>query len=200
MPNSNNSGGPWGGGGGNDGGDDDRPNRPQNGQQPPVPDIDDLVRKGQEQLKVLMGGGRGNGGGQGAGGDGLGKGPILLIAAAAVVLWGMASFYRVDTSEQSVELLFGDFQEIGNEGLNFAPWPFVTHEVVTVTTQRTEAIGTKGSGSRSGFNKGLMLTGDENIVDIYFEVVWNINSLENFLFNLADAQETVAAVAESAMR
>ena len=196
MPNSSNSGGPWGGGG-NNGGDDDRNKGNQGGQPPQVPDIDELVRKGSEQLKVLMGGG-GGGGSNGVGSGGLGKGSIGLVAVAAIALWGFASFYSVKPEEQSVELLFGKYYATGESGLNFAPWPFVSAEILPVTRENTEDIGVGGRGSR--LEEGLMLTGDENIVDIDFQVVWNISDTPKFLFNLADAQITIRAVAESAMR
>jgi membrane protease subunit HflK len=81
-------------------------------------------------------------------------------------------------------------------GLNFAPWPVIRAEVLPVTTERTIEIGT----SRSGEDAGLMLTGDENIVDIDFQVVWNIRDPKEFLFNLADPNATIEAVSESAMR
>lgn len=203
----NNSGGPWGGGGGNRGGDDDNNRgddrrRPQGGNQGQMPEIDEIVRKGQEQLRVLMGGKGGNGrsGGSGGGlpsGPGISRGFVGLVLLGAVILWLFASFYRVDTSEQSVELLFGEYVQTGNEGLNFAPWPFVTREIRGVTQENTEDIGV-GRGSRQ--DSGLMLTGDENIVDIDFQVVWNIRDLQQFLFNLAEPEDTIRAVSESAMR
>ncbi|RME16618.1 MAG: FtsH protease activity modulator HflK [Alphaproteobacteria bacterium] len=198
------NGGPWGGGGGKRPGSDgdDRGGRrpPAGGDGPQIPEIDDLVRKGQEQLRVLMGGrggaGRRGGGGSGGSGGGLphiGRGSIVLGLLAPVVLWLFASFYRVDTSEQSVELLFGKRYQVGTEGLNFAPWPFVTYEIYPVTRENTIDIGT-------GLEQGLMLTGDENIVDIDFQVVWNIGDIEKFVFNIADPVETITAVSESAMR
>lgn len=196
MPDSSNSGGPWGGGG-NNGGDDDRDKGNQGGQPPQVPDIDELVRKGQQQLKVLMGGG-GGGGSNGAGSGGLGKGTIWMVVVAAVALWGFASFYSVKPEEQSVELLFGKYSATGNPGLNFAPWPFVSAQVLPVTRENIEDIGVGGRGNL--LEEGLMLTGDENIVDIDFQVVWNVNDAPKFLFNLADAQETIRVVSESAMR
>ena len=85
-----------------------------------------------------------------------------------------------------------------NPGLNFAPWPIVTAEVLTVTRENTEDIGVGSRGVRQ--DEGLMLTGDENIVDIDFQVVWNISDPAKFLFNLADPRETIRATAESAMR
>ncbi len=196
MSNSNNSGGPWGGGGNDD--DDDRHRGNQGGKPPQVPDIDDLVRKGQEQIKVLMGGGRGGSGNrQGGQGDGFGSGIFVLMGLAAIGMWVFASFYSVKPEEKSVELFLGKYSATGESGLNFAPWPFVTAEIVPVTTEQIENIGI-GRGSR--VEEGLMLTGDENIVDIDFQVVWNITDPAQFLFNLADPKETIRAVSESAMR
>ncbi|SEQ28209.1 FtsH protease activity modulator HflK [Thalassovita taeanensis] len=197
-----NSGGPWGGGG-NRGDDDRRGNeggrRPQN-DGPQIPEIDDLVKKGQEQLRVLMGGrggNRGSGGGTGgSGGPMLTRGTVGLGLLAAVVLWGVASFYTVKPEEQSVELLLGKYNATGNPGLNFAPWPVVTAEVVNVTSERTENVGL----ARSGQDTGLMLTTDANIVDIDFQVVWNINDPAKLLFNIRDPKLTVQAVSESVMR
>ncbi|MDX5401502.1 MAG: FtsH protease activity modulator HflK [Rhodobacterales bacterium] len=204
-----NSGGPWGGGGGNrggGGGDDDRRNngggrRPGEENGPQIPEIDELMRKGQEQLRVLMGGRGGRGGAGGGGGEGP-RGPIFtrttvgLGILAAVGLWAFTSFYTVRPEEQSVELFLGEFYKIGNPGLNFAPWPLVTAEVVNVTSERTEDVGT----SRGGEAMGLMLTTDANIVDIDFQVVWNINDPAKLLFNLRDPRQTVVSVSESVMR
>ncbi len=209
------SGGPWGGGGGSGGddrnrggngggGDDDRRGGRPGGQSgAPIPEIDQLVRKGQEQLRVLMGGrGRGGiGGGGGPGGAG-GGGPVItrqgvaLGALALVAAWAFMSFYSVRPEERSVELFLGESSGVGNPGLNFAPWPIVTFEKVQVTGERTTEIGT-GEGEVEG---GLMLTRDQNIVDIGFQVVWNISDPEAFLFNLADPDDTIRAVSESAMR
>ncbi len=208
------NGGPWGGGGGDRGGSGGGSGGGSNGggnnsgggggkrpgPGPQIPEIDELMKKGQEQLRVLMGG-RGGGsrpGGQGGGGaptPSLGKGSLLLILLAAVGLWLYASFYRVDTSEESVELLFGKYIQTGQEGLNFAPWPFVTKEIYPVTRENIEDIGT-GVGN----DAGLMLTGDQNIVDIDFQVVWNIGDVRKFVFNIAEPRETIRAVSESAMR
>jgi membrane protease subunit HflK len=204
------SGGPWGGGGG--GGDnrgnggDDRGRgggrRPGN-DGPQIPEIDDLVKKGQEQLRVLMGG-RGPGGrGPSGGGGGNPMGPLMtgrglaLGGLAAVAVWLFASFYTVRPEERSVELFLGEFSGIGQPGLNFAPWPIVTAEIVQVTGERTTDIGT---GRLGALDTGLMLTRDQNIVDIEFQVVWNISDPARFLFNLADPSDTIRAVSDSAMR
>ena len=91
----------------------------------------------------------------------------------------------------------GEFSGIGTQGLNFAPWPFVTAEVFDVTTNRTETLGISRS---QGDNDGLMLTTDQNIVDIEYQVVWNIKDAENFKFSLRDPDSSVRAISESAMR
>jgi membrane protease subunit HflK len=163
-----------------------------------VPDIDEIVRKGQEQLKILMGGGRGGRGRPGGGGGG-GRRGLVIIAAVLVGVWLLMSVYTVRPEEQSVELTFGECRGdcIGQPGLNFAPWPIVTHEIIQVTRENTEEIG---SGTIRGTSAGLMLTGDENIVDITFQVVWNVRDPTEFLFNLSDPTSTIQAVAESAMR
>lgn len=211
--------GPWGGGGG--GKDDDDPgkkppsNRPW-GQQPPrgpqrpdgkpMPEIEDLMKKGQERLRVLMGGRgtgpRNNGGGGGRPGPGgmglqINRTTLTIGGLVLLALWAFASFYRVQTNEKSVEFLFGRAVAVGSEGLNFAPWPIVTAEVLPVTNERVTEIGT---GREGEMDNGLMLTRDQNIVDMEYQVVWNISDPEKFLFNLADPADTMRAVAESSMR
>jgi membrane protease subunit HflK len=208
------NGGPWGGGGGNRGDDAGRdgrdngrggPRKPGGGEGNQIPEIDEIVKKGQEQLRVLMGG-RGRGGAGGPGGGGRGGNPMgplfskqgmALGALALAGLWTFASFYTVRPEERSVELFLGEFSAIGNPGLNFAPWPLVTAEIVQVTGERTTDIGTGRGGA---MDTGLMLTRDQNIVDIEFQVVWNITDPANYLFNLADPTDTIRAVSESAMR
>ena len=212
-----NTGGPWGGGGnsgggnnggGNNGGSNGGGNNGGNrgnggGDKPPIPEIDELVKKGQEQLRVLMGGGNrtnGTGGGSGSGGGGapeITRGMVGIGALVLVAAWLFSSTYRVETQEQSIELFLGEFSGIGTEGLNFAPWPLVKAEVFDVTTNRTETLGvSRGAGD----NDGLMLTTDENIVDIDFQVVWNIKDAEQFKFSLRDPDASVRAISESAMR
>ncbi|MDO5529712.1 MAG: FtsH protease activity modulator HflK [Paracoccus sp. (in: a-proteobacteria)] len=194
---------PWGQGGqqGPEGGQ--RPGQRPGQQRPGAsPEIEDLMRKGQDRLRVLMGGG--GGGGQ-QGGPRRPQGPgfrfdrrtLGLAALAAAALWVFASFYTVRPEERSVEFLFGRAIGTGEPGLNFAPWPVVTREVVQVTGERVTEIGT-GRGGPTDI--GLMLTRDQNIVDMEYQVVWNISDPERFLFNLADPADTIRAVSESAMR
>ena len=214
MPISDNSDGPWGSGGKKKGSSkkDNSPwgtsddSEKSNGKSKPTssssagPEIDEIVRKGQERLRVLMGGksgGSGNNGGLGLG-DGIGKGGFSLILLALVGIWLFLSLYTVKPEEKSIELLLGKYYKTGESGLNFAPWPVVTAEVLTVTRENTEDIGVGSRGVRQ--DEGLMLTGDENIVDIDFRIMWKISMAENFLFNLQDPEETVKVAAESVMR
>ncbi|MDR9483025.1 MAG: FtsH protease activity modulator HflK [Salibaculum sp.] len=213
--------GPWGGGGRGGGGDDrDRNNgggggrRP--GQEPQMPEFDEIVTKTRDQLRVLMGGGGGKGGkpSGGGGGDGpqISRGMIGLGVALALVAWLTASFYTVRPEERSVELFLGECIEpcVGQPGLNFAPWPVVTAEVLQVTREQVIEIGeenvpgnlrsSRNTNQSVGADTGLMLTGDENIVEIGFQVVWNITSPHRYLFNLQNPPETIEAVAESSMR
>jgi membrane protease subunit HflK len=199
-----NSGGPWGGGGNSGGGDDEDRNRnggrkPSN-ENPGIPEIDELVNKGREQLRVLMGGRGDNDGNGPAGGGGGGpeitRGMVGIGIFGAVALWLVASTYTVKPEEKSIELLLGEFTQIGEPGLNFAPWPIVKYEIVPVTQEQRIAIGT----STSGLDAGLMLTGDENIVDVDFEVVWNIDNPADYTFTLENPEATIRAVSESAMR
>jgi membrane protease subunit HflK len=206
------SGGPWGGGGnsggnnGNGAGNDQ--NNGQNGGErggkrpggSQISEIDELVRKGQDQLRVLMGGRGGGGGANGAdGGEGgpqITRGMVVLGLLAAVAIWLFSSFYTVKPEERAVELFLGEYHRTTGSGPHLAPWPFVSYEKVVVTTERSEDIGVGAQGSEAG----LMLTGDENIVDIDFQVVWNINDPAMLLFNLRDPRATIRAVSESAMR
>ena len=211
MPYKDDSDGPWGSGkkkntnndgnkspwGGNSGNNGSGSGQGETG----IPEIDQIVKKGQERLRVLMGGRGGSSGGNGSGKGGtpnFGRGTISLVIVGVIVVWAFLSFYTVKPEEKSIELFFGEYYDTGESGLNFAPWPLITHEVLTVTRENTEDIGVGGRGGRQ--DEGLMLTGDENIVDIDFQVVWNISDPAKFLFNLADPTETIRAVSESAMR
>ncbi|MBX2854427.1 MAG: FtsH protease activity modulator HflK [Rhodobacteraceae bacterium] len=183
-------GGPWGGGqrgggGGGGGGGGQGPN------------IDDLFKKGQNRLKNVLGDGAPRSGGFG--------GALLLAALVAVGAWAYVSVFQVKPEEQAAILTFGNYTRTVGPGLNFAPWPVQTSEIRAVTKENIVEIGQRRSGATSpargsGRTSGLMLTGDENIIDINFQVVWTIRELDKFLFNLADPDATINAVAESAMR
>jgi len=189
--------GPWGGrpsGGGPSGGGGG------GGQQPP--DLEELIRKSQEKVKQWFPGGAGGGGG------GFGSRRVFVIGAAVLVaIWLLSGLYRVQPAERGVELMFGQFYEVTGPGLRYAiPTP-----VQTVFTPDVERVNRVEIGFRSGpggtsgsvrevSGESLMLTGDENIVDINFVVLWKISVPQDFLFNVRDPEETVKAAAESVMR
>ena len=195
-----NKGGPWGGRGNGDG-ERGGSKKPSNNPGPNVsPELDEMLKKGKEQIQVLIGGGgSGSGSNSGGGGGGrprIGRGTFLIVTGLVFVYWIFASFYQVQNYEKSVELFLGQYYQTGEEGLNFAPWPLVKAEKLPVDREQTEDIGV---GQVAG-DAGLMLTSDENIVDIDFQVVWNINDPAKFLFNLRDPRQTIRVVSESAMR
>lgn len=206
MPMSSNGGGPWGGGdndgrkggdrspwGGGGGGGGGGGNRP--------PDIEDILNQGRERLKVIVGGGGGGSGRKGGGGgEGLGKGGWLLVAVAVIGFYLFNALYTVKPEERSVVLTFGEKTGVGEPGLNFILWPIQTAEILQVTRENSVDIGVNSGARGRVADQGLMLTGDENIVDIDFQVVWNIVDPEKYLFNLAAPDETIRAVSESAMR
>lgn len=203
---SNNGGGPWGGGGGNDngkspwGGGGGGGNR-GGGQRPP--DFEEILKEGRERLKVIVGGGGGGKSGGGLPGGKLPrKGMMALVAVIAAGFYIANGLYTVKPEERSVILTFGERSGIGSPGLNFVFWPLQTKEIVQVTRENTVDIGSVSNAQRvsRASDQGLMLTGDANIIDIGFQLVWNISNPEQYLFNLANPEATVAAVAELAMR
>ncbi len=186
-------GGPWGGGGG--------PQRGGNNNTPP--DLEELLRRSQEKLRQVLPGG---GGGRGGGG-GFGVKTVVFAGAALVAVWLATGFYRVDPGEVGVELVFGRFTKITQPGLNYNwPYPIGSVDMPDVLRIREITIGSNDSGSaRSPANRAvpeesLMLTGDENIVDVDFRVQWRISNARDYLFNIQNPEGTVRAVAESAMR
>jgi membrane protease subunit HflK len=192
--------GPWGGGNGPDD-DKGRKGEPRGEQRrgpgTQIPELDEVLRKGQERLRVIMGG-RGNGGGsQGDGNWFFSRQGVISSVIALALVWSYLSFYQVKPEEKAVELFLGKFYQVKGDGLNLAPWPIVSAVVVNTSQQRTTDIGT---GTGGELDNGLMLTGDQNIVDIEFQVVWNINDPAKYLFNLKDPEDTIRAVAESAVR
>ena len=189
MPWNNQSGGPWGGGGGGNGnnggpwGQGPRPSGPQGGGQ--TPDLEDIIRRGQDRLKrALPGGG--------------GFNPIfaVIIGVALVAFWVFQAVYTVQPDELAVELRFGKpKEELSAPGLHFHWWPVETVEKAN-TAEKLINIGEV----RSGTSSGLMLSGDQNIVDVKFSVAYQVSDPEAYLFNVSGADEMVRQVAESAMR
>ncbi|MEM0907951.1 MAG: FtsH protease activity modulator HflK [Pseudomonadota bacterium] len=201
--------GPWGGGNGNgSGGGPNRPNPwgqgPQRGQDPQnPPDLEEILRRSQDKLKRVFpksGGGGNQGGGPSI--TGLGGRGIALAAVVVLVLYGLTGLYRVGPGENGVELVLGKYAGTTMPGLNYN-WPYPFGEVFTpdVLRIREVNIGTRSDGRGQDVSEeSLMLTGDENIVDVDFRVQWRISDPANFLFNIEDPEGTVKQVAESAMR
>lgn len=186
------SGGPWGSGGSNGGGDKSPWGRPGGGDGKQGPDLEDSLRKMQERFANR---GRGGGGGRsGGGGKGLGGLGFALIGIVALVGWFFTGVYQVQEGQQAVVLRFGEFHRTSGPGFHVRlPDPVESHQIVLVNKVRSTEIG-------RGAQDGLMLTGDENIVDIDFLVFWKVNNPQDFLFNVRDPEETLKWVSESAMR
>jgi membrane protease subunit HflK len=197
MPWQNNGGGPWGGGG-NNGGGGGGPQSPWGrgpgggGRRPQGPDPEELVRQAQDRLKKMIPGGFGGGK------------LIGVIAGVVVAVWLATGFYTVNTTQQGVELVFGELWETTGEGLNYnfpAPIGEVLLPEVTAVNQTNIGFRDNGRGSsRNVEEESLMLTGDENIIDIKFTVFWKINDAGRYLFNIRNPDDTVKNAAESAMR
>jgi membrane protease subunit HflK len=194
MPWKNQGGGPWGSG----------PKGPWgSGPQSPgprPPDLEDLLRRGQDKLQTMLPGGNFSGMG------------IALVLVAALAIWGLSGFFRVQSEELGVVLRFGKHVRTVQPGLNYhLPYPIETVLLPKALRVSTLSIGMRvvddsrrggGTTIRDVPEESLMLTGDENIVDVDFTVLWRIkpDGVGDFLFNIQNPEGTVKAVAESAMR
>ncbi len=165
------------------------------------PDLDEVIRRLQERFGGIFGGG--GSGGSGSGPE-ISKNMIVGIMAAVVLFWGLSGFYMVAADEEAVVLRFGKHVATKGPGLNWAiPYPIDTVEKLPVTRVQRLEIGFRHFSDgiiRKRTNESLMLTKDENIVDISFIVQYKIKSVENFLFNIDSATKTVRDAAESAIR
>jgi membrane protease subunit HflK len=194
MPWSNQGGGPWGSGGGSKG---PWGSGPQSSG-PTPPDLEQLLRRSQDKLKSVLPGGS------------LGGRGFALISLGAVVLWLVSGFFRVEPDELGVVMRFGKVVREVQPGLNYhVPYPIET--VLTPKALRVNKIDVgmrvvddtrRGTTVRDVPEESLMLTGDENIVDVDFSVLWRIQpaKVRDYLFNIQNPEGTVKAVAESAMR
>jgi membrane protease subunit HflK len=190
MPWSNQGGGPWGSGGKGPWGSGPQPSGPT------PPDLEEFLRRSQDRLRTVLPGGN-------LGGKGIG-----LIALVALVIWGFSGFFRVDPDELGIVLRFGQYVRDAKPGLNYhIPYPVESALTPKVTRVNRIDIGMRSAedprrGSRDVPEESLMLTGDENIVDVDFSVFWLIkpDGAGDYLFNIQQPEGTVKAVAESAMR
>jgi membrane protease subunit HflK len=194
MPWKNQGGGPWGAGPKGPWGSGPQPVGPR------PPDLEDLLRRGQDRLQQMMPGGH------------FGSVGVVLIVIGALVIWLLSGFYRVQSEELGAVLRFGKYVREEQPGLRYH-WPYPIETVLLPKAQRVNSISvgvTPGGedGSRRGRSvrdipeESLMLTGDENIVDVDFTVLWRIKpkGTADYLFNIQNPEGTVKAVAESAMR
>lgn len=203
MPWSNQSGGgggPWGGPPKNPGpwGSGPQGGGPSGGGQRP-PDLEDILRRSQDTLKNLF---------PGAGGGRVGGKGAVLVVLVVVAIWLLTGFYTVRPNEVGLNLVFGRYTGTTLPGLNYN-WPAPIGSVIkpAVTEVKTMEIGVRSAaeqrrGPRSTVDEALMLTGDENIVDIDFAVQWQISPAapQDYVFNLRGPDATVKAVAEGVMR
>lgn len=185
----------WGnsGGGGKNGGDNQGP-----------PDLEELWRNLNRRLSGMMGG-RGGGGGDGEGRPPLGArqlgGGVGLLIALVLVIWLATGFYIVDASQRGVVLQFGKFRETSEPGLRWRlPYPFQSHELVNLTGVRTVEVGYRGSEKNKVLKEALMLTDDENIINIQFAVQYILKDPQDYLFNNRDPDDSVVQGAETAIR
>lgn len=173
--------GPWGQGpnGSNGGGPGSTP-----------PDLEEILRRGQERLRRALPGGAG------------GANPVFfgLLGAGALALWLMQSIYQVQPDELGQELLLGQPKtEVSTPGLHFHFWPLEKVEIVS-TTQQREQIGSSNAATTSGRKEGQMLSGDQNVIDVNFTVIWSVNDPKKYLFGVNSQRDVVRMVSESAMR
>ena len=181
MSQNNQGGGPWGGG-------------RQGGRSQP-PDLEELLRRGQERLRSAL-----------AVGSIGGKGVLFGLLALALV-WAGSGFYRVQPDEQGVVTRFGAFVEMTQPGLNYhLPWPIEAAQTPKVTRINRVDIGFRlfeqgrTEEVRDVPEESLILTGDENIIDVDVAVFWLISDAPSYLFNIQWPDASVKAVAESALR
>jgi len=182
-------------------------NGPQGGGEPPEVDVDEIVKNLQRRFGGIFGGGNG-GNGRGRGGKGLGGLGIGVIVIVLIGVWFFtpgSGWYIVKAEEQGVVLRFGAYNRTELPGFHWKlPVPFETALKPKVARVHQENIGFRVSRGRNTSSsiphESLMLTGDENIVDINFSVIWQIKNARDFLFNLDDPVGAVKSVSESAMR
>jgi modulator of FtsH protease HflK len=194
MPWNNQGGGPWGSG----------PKGPWGSGSPPPgsspPDLEDLLRRGQDKLRNVLPGG------------GLGGTGVLVITLIAIALWLASGVFQVAPDELGLVMRFGKFDRKVDPGLSYhLPYPIESVEIPKVTRVTPIQIGVRfvedarrGTQTRDVPEESLMLTGDENIVDVDFTVFWVVGAgatgASDFRFNMQNPEGSVKAVSESAMR
>jgi membrane protease subunit HflK len=169
------------------------------------PDLEELWRKANQRLAGLFGGRRGGGGG--GGGD---SGPpdfrqmsggAAILAGVVLAVWLASGFFIVDQSQRAVVLTFGRFSQIVEPGLQWRlPFPMQSHEIVNVSQVRTIEVGYRNTVKTKVLKEALMLTDDENIIDIQFAVQYTLKDIKDYLFNNRLPDDSVLQAAETAFR
>lgn len=174
------------------------------------PDLEEVWRDFNNRLKGILGGKAGRGGGNNGSGNGSGRSPIPtgmlgggvgLILGLAGMAWIGSGFYMLDESERGVVLRFGRYHETTTAGLRWRlPYPFESHEVVNLSSVRTLEIGYRGNERNKVLKEALMLTNDENIINIQFSVQYLLKDPQLYLFSNRKPDEAVMQAAETAIR
>lgn len=200
--------GPWGpiNEGPKDNGDSNN-NRGPNKRPNQEPDFnpEELFKKAEDFFKNLFGGNGNNTPNSPKQDSGAPKSIIGLFVLGFALLWLSTGIYKVNPDENAAVLYFGKFYKVATPGLNYhIPYPFGKHITKSVTTVNTEEFGfssgTVKYNNRNFNAESLMLTGDENIVDIEFQIQWKISDIYDYVFNIAEPGKTIRKAAESAMR
>jgi membrane protease subunit HflK len=181
---------PWGGRGG--------------GNEQSPPDLDEIVRKLQEKFGGLFGGSSSGSGRSGGGVGKMGSFGLGLVAAVLAAVWGLSGFYTVDEGTRGVVLQFGKYTETTMPGLHWYPRFIQSVENVDIANIRGMSIGFRAAAGRQSASsvgrESLMLTQDENIVDIKLAVQYKVKSASDYLFNVKEPETTLRQVVESAVR
>ena len=172
------------------------------------PDLDEIVRKFKQKIDGFFGHKGSNDSGNSGGPTGpsgpsaaMMGGGFALAAGLAIAVWLASGFYTVEQGKRSVELRLGKYSQTTQAGLRWRfPYPFETNEIVNVDQVEAVEIGHRNNQKTKVKEEALMLTQDQNIVDVQFAVQYTLKSPEEFLFNNKDPKEAVRQVAETAMR
>ena len=177
--------------------------RPQEG----PPDLDQLWRDFNQRLNRLLGNRGGNGGGDGGGGGnfrsdmrGAGIG-VIVVGVIVLFLWLVSGFFIVQEGQTGVVMTFGRYSHMTPAGFNWRwPYPIQQHDIVNVSQVRTVEVGYRNNVRNKQAKESLMLTDDENIIDIQFAVQYKLKNASDWLFNNRDQEEMIKQVAETSIR
>lgn len=170
------------------GGGNNKPKDPWGGGDQGPPDLDEALKKLQQKFSGLFGGRSGSGGNSSSGGGGLSGALLLVIAAAALVVWGLLGFYQIDQQERAVVLRFGKYYDTVQPGLQWNP-PLID-QVIKVNTTKVRAVSFRE----------IMLTKDENIVEMRMSVQYVIDDPSKFVLKVRSPENSLQHAAQSAIR